>query len=210
MQVFPAKTPDFVKSLFPQFLWQLPDHEKTLYLTFDDGPTPEVTNWVLNCLDSFNAKATFFCIGNNIDKHTLLFDEIVVKGHAIGNHTYQHLKGWKTRTEKYLNDVTAAQDLIQQKVPTKYFRPPYGKFKSSQARKLLSLGYTIVLWEVLSYDWDQKISPEKCLNNVVRKASPGSIIVMHDSVKASKNLMYALPRILEHFSQQGYIFKALT
>lgn len=209
MQVFPAKTPDFVKSLFPQFLWHVPDDEKVLYLTFDDGPTPEITDWVLNCLNNYNAKATFFCIGKNIDNHPQIFNKVIAKGHAVGNHTYNHLKGWKTRSKLYLSDVAKAQDLIQEKSASKLFRPPYGKFKSSQARKLLNLGYTIVLWEVLSYDWDQSVSPDKCFNNVISKARNGSIIVMHDSVKASNNLIYALPRILNHFTQQGYTFKAL-
>lgn len=209
MQVFPAKTPDFVKSLFPQFLWHLPDDEKVLYLTFDDGPTPEITDWVLNCLNNYNAKATFFCIGKNIDNHPQIFNKVIAKGHAVGNHTYNHLKGWKTRSKLYLSDVAKTQDLIQEKSASKLFRPPYGKFKSSQARKLLNLGYTIVLWEVLSYDWDQSVSPDKCFNNVISKARNGSIIVMHDSVKAANNLMYALPRILKHFTQQGYKFKAL-
>ena len=209
MQVFPAKTPDFVKSLFPQFLWHLPDNDKVLYLTFDDGPTPEITDWVLNCLNSYNAKATFFCVGKNVDNHPLVFNKVIAKGHAVGNHTYHHLKGWKTRSKAYISDIAKTQDLIQEKSSSKLFRPPYGKFKSSQARKLLNLGYTIVLWDVLSYDWDQSVSPDKCFNNVISKARNGSIIVMHDSVKASNNLMYALPRILKHFTQQGYKFKAL-
>ncbi|WP_115462668.1 polysaccharide deacetylase family protein [Winogradskyella aurantiaca] len=209
MQVFPTKTPDFVKSLFPQFLWHLPDNEKVLYLTFDDGPTPEITDWVLNCLENYNAKATFFCIGKNIDLHPLIFDQVLAKGHVIGNHTYHHLKGWKSRTKTYMTDVSKTQDLIQEKTDSKLFRPPYGKFKSSQARKLLRDDYTIVLWDVLSYDWDQSVSPEKCFNNVISKARNGSIIVMHDSVKASNNLKYALPRILDHFTQEEYHFKSL-
>jgi len=209
MQVFPAKTPDFVKTLFPQLIWHIPTTEKVLYLTFDDGPTPDITEWVLSCLDSYQAKATFFCIGNNIDQNPDIFRRILESGHTVANHTYNHLKGWKTDTNEYIRDVELTQSLLQRHSNTQLFRPPYGKFKISQAKQLLSLGYKIVLWDVLSYDWDRRISPEKCLGNVISKASEGSIIVMHDSVKAFENLSFALPRLLDHFSKDGYSFKAL-
>jgi peptidoglycan/xylan/chitin deacetylase (PgdA/CDA1 family) len=210
MQVFPAKTPEFVKALFPQFLWHVPSREKTLYLTFDDGPTPGITEWVLEQLSAYEAKATFFCIGNNMDAQPNIFKKIMDQGHAVGNHTYHHLKGWNTTTDVYLNDVERTQHLIAQATSSKLFRPPYGKFRISQAKQLMAKGYKIVLWDVLSYDWDRGISPEKCLKNVLEKASDGSIIVFHDSLKASQNLKYALPRILQSFSDQGYSFKAIA
>ena len=209
MQIFPAKTPEFVKSLFPQFLWQVPSEKKVLYLTFDDGPTPKITEWVLDQLKHYQAKATFFCIGNNIEKYPDIFSKTVDGGHTIGNHTFHHLKGWKTKSKNYLKDIEQTQKIIERSTSTDLFRPPYGKFKITQARQLLSLGYEVVLWDVLSYDWDQNISPKTCFNNVVSKATKGSIIVMHDSQKASKNLMYALPRVLEYFSDRDYVFEAL-
>ena len=209
MQIFPAKTPEFVKSLFPQFLWQVPSEKKVIYLTFDDGPTPHVTEWVLNKLAQYQAKATFFCIGNNIEKHPDIFGKTVNAGHAIGNHTFHHLKGWTTSSQNYLNDIEQTKQTMSKWTSTQLFRPPYGKFKITQARQLLTLGYEVVLWDVLSYDWDKNVSRKKCLENVVSKALAGSIVVMHDSLKASKNLKYALPRILEYFSSNGYVFEAL-
>ena len=209
MRVFPAKTPEFVKSIFPQFLWQVRTDEKELFLTFDDGPTPEVTPWVLNCLKTYRAKATFFCIGKNIEQHPDIFQDIRLAGHAVGNHTQHHLKGWKNSTRNYINDVVHAQNYFDDENGIKLFRPPYGKLRIAQARELVKLGYKVVLWDVLSYDWDSRISPEKCLTNVISKASNGSIIVMHDSIKASQNLTYALPGILEYFSKKGFRFNPI-
>lgn len=222
MKIIPAKTPGFVKTLFPNFIWNINTNSKTLYLTFDDGPTPEITDWVLSTLKQYNAKATFFCIGNNIEKHPKIFQNIVNDGHAIGNHTYNHLKGWKHKTATYIEDVKQTQVLMDSTINNqkskiknlkseinKLFRPPYGKFKVKQSRKIQDLDYRIIMWDVLSYDWDKSVSENDCLQNVVSSAKEGSIIVFHDSVKASKNLKFALPKVLEHFTNAGFSFKRI-
>ncbi|WP_458627842.1 polysaccharide deacetylase family protein [Winogradskyella sp. PC D3.3] len=215
MQIIPAKTPGFVKTLFPNFIWNINTKNKELYLTFDDGPTPNITEWVLSTLKTYNAKATFFCIGNNIEKHPDIFQTIISEGHAIGNHTYNHLKGWKHQTKTYLKDIELTQALINSECinlkPSKLqlFRPPYGKFKSKQSKQLQALGYKIVLWEVLSYDWDISVSEATCLNNITSSAKEGSIIVFHDSLKASRNLKSVLPKVLKHYSLKGFEFKAI-
>ena len=212
MQIIPAKTPGFVKTLFPNFVWNINTDQKVLYLTFDDGPTPEITEWVLKVLDEFEAKATFFCIGNNIEKHPDIFKKVITQGHSIGNHTFNHLKGWKHKTKVYFKDVLKTQNIIGKfKVDTfrPMFRPPYGKFKNKQSKKILELGYHIVLWDVLSYDWDRSVSKEICLKNVTSGAKEGSIIVFHDSIKASANLKYVLPKVLEFYKEKGFEFKAL-
>ncbi len=186
--------------------------EKTLYITFDDGPTPVVTEQILAILKQYNAKATFFCIGKNVEKNPSIFDRIIKEEHAVGNHTYNHLKGWKTSNQTYIDDVKKTQDLINSEFKTqnsKLFRPPYGKIKSSQAKHLRKLGYKIIMWDVLSYDWESHLPPEKVLNNTVNNAKSGSIIVFHDSIKASKNVLYTLPKMLNYFNEKGFVFKKL-
>lgn len=205
MNLTPVKTPLVVKKLFPNFIWEMPSDTKEIYLTFDDGPTPEITNWTLDVLKLYNAKATFFCIGNNVEKHPDIFQNIINEGHAIGNHTYNHVKGWKTSVEDYLEDIKKAEKFINSKL----FRPPYGQITPKQGSSLIDLGYKVVMWNVLSIDWDVFVSRKICLNNVISKATSGSIIVFHDSVKASKNMQYALPKVLEHFSEKGFVFKAI-
>jgi len=208
MPVFPAKTPKLIQRLFPKYIWKKASLDKTLYLTFDDGPTPEITQWTLDILAQYNAKATFFCIGENVTKYPDIFKAIAKAGHVIGNHTFNHLKGWQTNTEQYINNTLKAQQVIAPST-NGLFRPPFGKIKRSQAKQLLSKGYKIVMWSVLSYDWEVKVSQEKCLNNVINNASPGSIVVFHDSIKASKNMQYTLPKVLEYYSKKGYLFKSL-
>jgi len=222
MKIIPAKTPGFVKALFPKFVWNINTTKKELYLTFDDGPTPEITEWVLQTLKEYDAKATFFCIGKNIESNSNIFQTIIKDGHSVGNHTYQHSKGWKTKTKAYINEVEFTDSVINFQLqnskleilsplkPLKLFRPPYGKFKSKQSTKLQKLGYKIIMWDVLSYDWDKTVSEETCLNNIISKAKEGSIIVFHDSVKASRNLKYVLPKVLEFYSNKGYEFKAIS
>lgn len=220
MQIIPAKTPGFVKTLFPNFVWNINTSKKELYLTFDDGPTPEITDWVLQNLKAYNAKATFFCIGNNIEKHPKIFQNIVDEGHAIGNHTYNHLKGWKHKTKVYLEDVLKTDLILKSQMKNcglefktfnlKLFRPPYGKFKTKQSKQLQKMGYKIILWDVLSYDWDTNVTKDNCLKNITNSAKEGSIIVMHDSIKASKKLKYVLPKILDYFSERDFEFKALN
>lgn len=211
-----ARIPGFVKMLYPRRIWSGPATGKTLYLTFDDGPIPQVTPWVLDELKRFGAKATFFCIGKNIKKNPDIFQRIITEGHSIGNHTYNHLNGWKSTSSSYYKNVMKAQQEIKKNSSEKlgakngFFRPPYGRVKSSQARILKKNGFRVVMWDILSMDFDKKISPQKCFLNVTRNARPGSIIVFHDSIKAKKNMMATLPAVLEHFSKLGYTFKGLT
>ena len=212
MQIIPAKTPGFVKTLFPNFVWNIDTPNKELYLTFDDGPTPEITDWVLSTLEQYDAKGTFFCIGNNIEKHPEIFQRVIDHGHSVGNHTYNHLKGWKHQTEDYINDVLKTESLIKNyklNNKQKLFRPPYGKFKTKQSKKILELGYKVIMWEVISYDWDKSLTEENCFRNVTSAAKNGSVIIFHDSVKASKNLKYALPKVLEYYSEKGFEFKRI-
>lgn len=201
-----VKTPGYIKKIFPNFIWDIPATKKTVYLTFDDGPTPLITNWVLSELQKYNAKATFFCIGKNIDNHPEIIDNIINEGHLIGNHTQGHLNGWKTKTITYTSDVLNVTP-VQNKITTQpLFRPPYGKIKISQATALRKLGYQIIMWDVLSADFDTKISKEKCLANVLNNTVSGSIVVFHDSEKAFEKLKYVLPQILKYFSEKGFEF----
>ena len=218
MKTYLAKTPNLISKLFSNQVWSFSTKEKVLYLTFDDGPTPRITNWVLDTLNKYNAKATFFCIGKNVEQHPQIFQDIIDKGHSIGNHTYNHLNGWKTNTDVYLQSILKTEKLIQESkistqsrsVGTKLFRPPYGKIKPSQTKLLLKNNYKIVMWSVLSGDFDSKITPEKCLKNVINNSKNGSILVFHDSKKAFDKLQIVLPKILEHFNKKGYTFKKVV
>ncbi|OIQ23208.1 polysaccharide deacetylase family protein [Lacinutrix sp. MedPE-SW] len=215
MRFVPVKIPRVIKRIFPNYVWDFSSNNKTLYLTFDDGPTPEITKWTLNILEKYNAKATFFCIGNNVAKHPEIFQSVLNKGHAVGNHTQDHVKGWKTDTNTYINNTLQAETIINNALKTsgkkvKLFRPPFGQIKKSQGKKIINLGYKIIMWSVITFDWEKEISKETCLKNAISKTKNGNIIVFHDSIKASKNMMYALPKFLEHFSKQGYQFKAIN
>ena len=192
MNFYWIKTNAFVKKIFSNYIWDVPNGENKIYLTFDDGPTPEITEWVLEELQKYNAKATFFCIGHNIQKYPEIFPKVIEKGHSIGNHTFNHLNGWKTPINEYIENVSLCQSEILnlQSQICNLFRPPYGKIKLSQSKKLRKFGFKIIMWDVLSADYDQTISPEKCLVNVLRNVKSGSIIVFHDSVKAFPNLEY--------------------
>ncbi|ALJ05250.1 polysaccharide deacetylase [Pseudalgibacter alginicilyticus] len=215
MTLVPVKTPLLIKKLFPNYIWDVSTSKKVIYLTFDDGPTPHITNWTLDVLKQYNAKATFFCIGNNVDKHPDLFNNIMNGGHAIGNHTHNHLKGWKTNTKEYLKNVIEAQAVINNNIwdlgfkIQNLFRPPYGQIKRKQGKGLIDLDYKIIMWDVLSFDWDHSVSKVQCLKNVISKTKHGSIIVFHDSVKASKNMQYSLPKVLKHFTNEGFSFESL-
>jgi len=212
------RTPAFLRFFFPNLLWRVPTEAKEIYLTFDDGPVPGPTEFVLDQLNQFNAKATFFCIGDNIRKHPAIFSRIVNEGHTIGNHTFHHLKGWGTSTEKYVANVELCsveiykQSSIIESLATDHqllFRPPYGRIRSKQVNALASK-YKIVMWDVLTSDYNQSLSPENCLRGSLRATRPGSIIVFHDSLKAEKNLRYVLPRFLHEKAQEGFIFKSLS
>ncbi|MGG6229556.1 polysaccharide deacetylase family protein [Tenacibaculum sp. SDUM215027] len=209
MRLYFTKTPRIFKSLFAKYTWSFFSDRKEIYLTFDDGPIPEVTEFVLNQLKRFNAKATFFCIGDNIRKHPAVFSRIINEGHSVGNHTFNHLNGCKNSNTAYIENVSKCESLLTHQ-KTKLFRPPYGKIKRKQAKQLLAIGYKIIMWDVLSADFDSTITKEKCLQNVLRNVENGSIIVFHDSIKASDKLYYALPKVLKEFSQQGYEFKAIS
>jgi peptidoglycan-N-acetylglucosamine deacetylase len=205
MNLYWVKTNWFIKWLFPKYVWDIPSHD-SVYLTFDDGPTPAVTQWVLEQLKKHNAKATFFCIGENIVKHPEIFLKLISEGHSIGNHTYNHLNGWQTQNAIYLENVTSCQSAISslQSQICNLFRPPYGKITTSQSLKLSKLGYKIIMWDVLSADFDTTITKEKCLQNVIENILPGSIVIFHDSTKAFTNLEYVLPKVLEFIESKNW------
>ena len=206
MRTYLTKTPWIVQKVFSNYTWCYPSEEKTIYLTFDDGPTPEVTDFVLDELKKFNAKATFFCVGENVKRHHQLYERILEEGHAVGNHTFNHLNGFRTKNKQYFENIEHATTHIHSNL----FRPPYGKIKKSQGRKLLKDGYQIIMWSVLSGDFDTSVSPEKCYLNVVKYASEGSIVVMHDSKKAKEKIYDSLPKILNYFSKRGYRFNRIA
>jgi len=200
------KSPLIVSYLSQKYLiWNIPSKEKKIFLTFDDGPTPDITLWILDLLKKYNAYSTFFCVGENVQKHHDIFFKIIKEGHSVGNHTYNHLNAFKTNNKDYFNNINKAQNLIKSSL----FRPPYGKLTITQI-KHIKKSYDIVLWSVLSADFDKKISKEKCLNNVLKNSTPGSIVVFHDSVKAFNNLYYTLPRFIEHFLEKGYTFSNIS
>ncbi|WP_046755184.1 polysaccharide deacetylase family protein [Kordia jejudonensis] len=213
MKLYTAKTPKLVKLLFPKLVWEFSVTTKTIYLTFDDGPIPEVTPWVLEQLATYQAKATFFCIGDNVKKHSEIYTEIIQQGHAIGNHTQHHVNAWKVSNETYILDTINCEETLEnalespKKAKNKLFRPPYGKITPQLSKKLRKRGYKIIMWNVLSGDFDTDLSPKKCLSNVVKHTTSGSIVVFHDSLKAKEKLNYVLPKVLAHFSKLGYTFE---
>ena len=193
---------------YPYLLWEMPKTDKkTIYLTFDDGPHPLITPKVLEILKRYDAKATFFCIGNNVKKYPETFKLLKKEGHSVGCHTFNHEKGWKTKTNAYIKSFQAANELIHSNL----FRPPHGKLKRSELKKLsiINCQLSIVAWTVIAYDWDHALSPEDVYQNVIKNAGDGAIITFHDSVKAYNNMISALPRVLEYYSKKGFIFKAL-
>ena len=191
-----VKTPPFVQFLFKRLIWRFVDTKK-VYLTFDDGPVPEATPWVLDVLKEADIKATFFCVGENVKKYPEIYQRILDDGHTVGNHTYNHLNAWKTKSNEYLNNIGLASDEIDSKL----FRPPYGKLSPKLSKKI-EADYDIIMWDILSGDFDSNISAEKCLTNVTAKAREGSIIVFHDSVKAIDKLKFVLPKVIEFFKSQ--------
>lgn len=209
-----------IRKFYPSAIWRIPTKEKKIFLTFDDGPIPEITPWILSTLKQFNAKATFFCVGANIEKYPDVFRQIISEGHSIGNHTYNHLNGWKTKTKEYFNNIEKCNEQISKYADVQMktnphisssahqqflFRPPYGKMKQSQF-SILNFQFSIIMWNVLSGDFDKKLSKEKCLRNVLTKTRAGSIVVFHDSIKAKEKLCYALPKCLAYFTGHGFLF----
>ncbi len=211
MKFYFVKAPSLLKILFHKWIWSFTKKEKIIYLTFDDGPTPEITEWTLNELQKHHAKATFFCIGKNIEQHPAIYKKIIESGHVVGNHTHNHLKGWKTKTPVFIENCLTTENTVKQLSGSKptLFRPPYGKLKFKQGKLLRNLGYKIIMWDVLSADFDTRISTKQCLENVIRNTTSGSIVVFHDSLKASENMKYVLPKILEYYSYKGYTFKSI-
>jgi peptidoglycan/xylan/chitin deacetylase (PgdA/CDA1 family) len=202
-----VKTPRLLKMLYPKLTWDIKTGSRSIFLTFDDGPIPIVTPFVLNILKQYNAKATFFCIGDNVTKHPDVFEAVKNAGHTIGNHTYNHLKGWQTDTQIYTDNFLLADKILD----TNLFRPPYGRIKRAQiaALKAARPDINIIMWDILSGDFDMTLKPEPCLKNVLKHTGPGSIVVFHDSIKAFNRLEYVLPRALEAWSKAGYTFEAL-
>jgi peptidoglycan-N-acetylglucosamine deacetylase len=199
-----SKIPAIVPALATQFVWHMPRSEKKVYLTFDDGPTPGVTEKVLDLLAQYNAKATFFCLGKQVEAHPKLFQRLLLEGHQIGNHSYSHPNGWKTKNYSYLKNVLHAEGVI----PSQLFRPPYGKITNTQATAL-GKKYQLIMWDVISGDFDPATTPEKCLDRVTSNIEPGSIVVMHDSAKASSNLLHSLERIIQFIQEKGFSMEAL-
>lgn len=204
MSYRPYYVPSALQRFFPQRTWRVKTTEKVLYLSFDDGPIPEVTPWVLDQLQAHQAKATFFCVGDNVRKHPEIFARLQAEGHAVGNHSFHHLKGTETPLEEYLADVA----LCAEQFSSSLFRPPYGRIKKAQAQELRRAGYHIIMWDSMALDWQEDLSGEQCAEYVLRSARPGSIVVFHDSLKAWPRLKEALPRVLDHF--KDYRFEALS
>lgn len=214
------------KKIFPHYIWDIPNNENKVFITFDDGPTIDITEWTLEQLEKYNAKATFFCIGKNILKYSETYEKVLEAGHYIGNHTSQHLNGWDNDTKYYLGDIGSCRiQMSEERIlrnpsgksttskrqpPTRYlFRPPYGKMTLSQSKLIRDTGYKIVMWDVISFDYDENLSPEKCLKHVLKNIKSGSIIVFHDSKKAFKNLEYVLPRTLDYLQKNGFVCAAI-
>jgi len=206
---YPIRMPNWVQQLMKKRIWKstpLSDlGAPVLYLSFDDGPHPQITPWVLDQLKEFGAKAIFFCIGDNVRQFPEVYERILREGHLVGNHTMNHWNGWKVGSEKYLHNVWEAKALID----SVYFRPPYGKMNGFQEKALLNKGFEIVMWTVLSGDFDEQLAPERCAHQVILAAQPGDIVVFHDSEKAYPRLKIALPKILQHFKSSGYEFHHL-
>ena len=204
-----VKTPGWLKKIYHSYIWSIPGNDKILYLTFDDGPHPEATPFVLKELKKHNALATFFCIGKNVVSYPAIYKQLINEGHSVGNHTYNHLNGWKTGNDDYLKDIA----LASHEIDSDLFRPPYGRITAFQAKNLKSAMNgkepKVIMWDVLSGDFDIDCTPQQCLANVLLATISGSIIIFHDSEKAFPKLAYTLPRILNYFSEKGYLFKSL-
>jgi peptidoglycan/xylan/chitin deacetylase (PgdA/CDA1 family) len=201
--MYTIRTPYLVQTVFKQLVWTIPTKD-TIYLTFDDGPTPGVTQWVLETLGGYGAKATFFCVGKNVEEHPEIYKQVLMQGHTVVNHTYHHLNGWKTNKRRYLLDIKKCAKHIDSRL----FRPPYGRLRKVHYKEIKDK-YSVVMWDVLSGDFDNRISNEKCLKNVVNKVRPGSVVVFHDSLKAENKLRYVLPKALSVLSERGFVFSAI-
>jgi peptidoglycan/xylan/chitin deacetylase (PgdA/CDA1 family) len=199
-----VRLPKYLRCIYPNAIWNLPSDSKVVYLTFDDGPTPEVTEEVLQILENYQAKATFFCIGKNIEQHPELFKLVQTKAHHIGSHSYSHLNGWKSNAADFLNDYHKGRELAQSNL----FRPPYGRLLLKPLQ-IIQKQDKVIMWDILSKDYNESLTPETVLNNILRNIKPGAIIVFHDSEKAKKNVLAVLPQLLQNLKQQGYAMEAI-
>lgn len=205
------KFPSFIKRLAKNLVWDIPTGKKEIYLTFDDGPVPGLTEYVLKELRKYDAKATFFCVGDNISKYPEICKKIVEQGHLIGNHTFNHLKGWSTKNHEYFMNIDQCRDEIQKHQKTQgkpLFRPPYGQISKKQIKSIKDR-YHIIMWDVLTYDYEKTLAPPRRLEKIIDKTGPGTITVFHDNIKGEKNLKFLLPKYLDHFKKQGYQFKKI-
>jgi peptidoglycan-N-acetylglucosamine deacetylase len=200
-----TKTPWWLRALYPSLVWRMPAKEKKIYLSFDDGPHPVATAFVLDQLAAYGAKASFFCIGKNVVAEPAIYQRILAEGHSVGNHTYEHLNGWKTADENYIADTMHAARYIQSNL----FRPPYGRIKRSQIKHLQQKGMRVIMWDVLSADFDTSLTAQASLSYVLYHTKPGSIVLFHDSEKAWERMSVALPAVLKHFTSEGYVFDRL-
>jgi peptidoglycan/xylan/chitin deacetylase (PgdA/CDA1 family) len=199
-----VRPPFFLRWIYPNAIWNLPSEQKVVYLTFDDGPTPVITEKIVELLEEYDAKATFFCIGKNIEQHPELFKLVKSKGHHIGSHTYSHINGWKSKSTEYLNDYQKGRELVGSNL----FRPPYGRILLNPLQTIQKQD-KLIMWDILSKDYDASLTPETVLNNVLKNIEPGAIIVFHDSEKAKKNVLAVLPQLLQNLKQQGYTMEAI-
>ena len=203
------RTPIWLHQLFSQYTWRIVTDERVVFLSFDDGPNPEVTPFVLQCLSEYNAKATFFCVGENLQKHKDLSENIIRNGHQIGNHTQHHLKGWKTSTNTYVDDVRMCQEAIGPIHKFPLLRPPYGRITKRQGKALIELGYRCIMWDILTYDYDKGLDIEYAVRRITSLTRKGSIVVFHDSQKAKKQLEKLLPAYLKQMSDKGFRFELI-
>lgn len=203
------KTPWWLKKIYSSYLWSIATKEKQVWLTFDDGPHPVATPFVLDELKRYHARATFFCIGKNVVAHPAIYQRILDEGHAVGNHSQHHLNGWKTKDDLYLRDIAEAAQYIDSHL----FRPPYGRITSFQARHIKTAlkkdEAKIIMWDVISGDFDELLSARQCLENVILNADKGSVVVFHDSEKAFPRLQHCLPQVLDFFDKKGFAFEKL-
>lgn len=203
--IFKAKMPKILQKIFPSLVWKCLTNEKKVWLTFDDGPNPKVTNYILNVLKKNNIKATFFCVGNKIEQYPDIINKIKQEGHTIGNHSYSHINGFKTSTKKYINDISKCQELIPN---TKIFRPPFGKITPIQISKLKQ-DFKIIMWDVMAYDFRDSLTKEECLLNVTDNVESGSIIVLHDNLKSFEKIKYLLPKIIDKLKDRKFNFSEI-
>ena len=204
MKTWLHKTPFWLKWLYPDIIWNMKRSGKSIYLTFDDGPTADLTDWIMNVLDSYDFKATFFCVGENFTKFPHKINEMRTGGHRLGNHTFNHKNGWQTGFKDYIQNVEMCENFFEDKERVKLFRPPYGKITRRQKTALLNKGYTIIMWDVLSGDFDQNLSPDKCLKALKKYTRPGSVIVFHDNLKSEKLLRIVLPAYFDFLKRKGF------